>query len=144
MYFESYCFVHVEVATSTETRDAELDAYVTQTVMETITTFFNSPFSEQCTAMQSRQPVFVRLLQGAFRIALAGSALANPFANTASTNPNASLWFTGTRRHNVERCIKTLSEVGTHFPLVLSCLLSSHALVRSRGPVALWYILCFI
>ncbi|TRY54966.1 hypothetical protein DNTS_020726 [Danionella cerebrum] len=42
--------------------------YVTETIMSIVTTFFSSPFSDQSTSLQTRQPVFVQLLQGVFRV----------------------------------------------------------------------------
>lgn len=49
---------------------------------------------------QSRQPVFVRLLRGAFRLSQCS-------------------WMTGSQKYHVETCIKTLSDVGESriFPL---------------------------
>ena len=37
--------------------------YVTITVMNVISTFFGSPFSDQSTTLSTRQPVFVRMLK---------------------------------------------------------------------------------
>lgn len=42
---------------------------------------------------QTRQPVFVQLLQGAFRLSHCS-------------------WLTGTQKYHVENCIKTLSDIG--------------------------------
>ena len=52
---------------------------------------------------QTNQPVFVRLLQGAFRV-------------------SHCQWLTGPQRYHVENCIKTLSESGTWVRLSLTCL----------------------
>lgn len=72
--------------------DLLLENYVTNSVMNIITTFFNSPFSEQSATVQTHQPVFVRLLQAAFRL------------STCS-------WLSLQQRMNVENCIKTLADI---------------------------------
>lgn len=72
--------------------DQQLENYVTNSVMNIITTFFNSPFSEQSATVQTHQPVFVRLLQAAFRL------------STCS-------WLALQQRMNVEGCIRTLAEI---------------------------------
>ncbi|XP_061187355.1 inositol 1,4,5-trisphosphate receptor type 1-like isoform X4 [Saccostrea echinata] len=83
------------VSTATTDRkhaDLALENYVTVTIMNVIDTFFSSPFSDQTTTLQSRQPVFVKLLQGAFRV---------------SDCP----WLTGTQKYHVETCIKCLADI---------------------------------
>ncbi|XP_071158976.1 inositol 1,4,5-trisphosphate-gated calcium channel ITPR1-like isoform X6 [Mytilus edulis] len=83
------------VSTATTDRkhaDIALENYVTETVMNVIYTFFSSPFSDQTTALQARQPVFVKLLQGAFRV---------------SDCP----WLSGSQKYHVETCIKTLADI---------------------------------
>lgn len=72
--------------------DQQLENYVTNTVMNIITTFFNSPFSEQSATVQTHQPVFVRLLQSAFRL-------------------STCTWLSLQQRMNVEGCIRTLAEI---------------------------------
>ncbi|XP_013174738.1 PREDICTED: inositol 1,4,5-trisphosphate receptor isoform X3 [Papilio xuthus] len=67
-------------------------AYVTDVLMHTICTFFNSPFSDQSTTVQTRQSIFVKLLQTTFRI-------------------YQCPWLTPPQKLNVEKCIRTLSEV---------------------------------
>ena len=57
-----------------------------------VTTFFRSPFSDQSTAVQTRQPVFVQLLQIAFRL-------------------SQCAWLSASQRHNVESCIRILSDM---------------------------------
>ncbi|KAK6175051.1 hypothetical protein SNE40_013589 [Patella caerulea] len=72
--------------------DTMMENYVTVTVMNIISTYFSSAFSDQSTSVQvTNQPVFVRLLQGAFRLSHCD-------------------WLTGTQRYHVENCIKTLSD----------------------------------
>ncbi|KAA0713050.1 Inositol 1,4,5-trisphosphate receptor type 1 IP3 receptor isoform 1 [Triplophysa tibetana] len=72
--------------------DTVLERYVTETIMSIVTTFFSSPFSDQSTSLQTRQPVFVQLLQGVFR----------------AYHCN---WLLPSQKGNVEACIKVLSDV---------------------------------
>ncbi|KAL1130070.1 hypothetical protein AAG570_013013 [Ranatra chinensis] len=72
--------------------DTAMENYVTNTVMTIIYTFFSSPFSDQSTTVQTRQPIFVQLLHSAFRV---------------SQCP----WLHTSQRYNVENCIRTLAEV---------------------------------
>ncbi|XP_054164139.1 inositol 1,4,5-trisphosphate receptor-like isoform X3 [Oppia nitens] len=69
-----------------------LETYVTHSIMNLVTTFFNSPFSDQSSSVQTHQPVFVRVLQGAFRL-------------------STSTWLSLPQRMNVEMCIKSLMEI---------------------------------
>ncbi|CAH0731501.1 unnamed protein product, partial [Brenthis ino] len=66
--------------------------YVTDVLVHTICTFFKSPFSDQSTTVQTRQSIFVKLLQTTFRI-------------------YQCPWLTPPQKLNVEKCIRTLSEV---------------------------------
>ncbi|XP_073958663.1 inositol 1,4,5,-trisphosphate receptor [Choristoneura fumiferana] len=66
--------------------------YVTDVLVQTICTFFNSPFSDQSTTVQTRQSIFVKLLQTTFRI-------------------YQCPWLTPPQKLNVENCIRTLSKV---------------------------------
>ncbi|XP_030632911.1 inositol 1,4,5-trisphosphate receptor type 1 [Chanos chanos] len=72
--------------------DVVLERYVTETVMSIVTTFFSSPFSDQSTTLQTRQPVFVQLLQGVFRV-------------------YHCPWLLPSQKGSVEACIKVLSDV---------------------------------
>uniref|UniRef100_T1HK15 Inositol 1,4,5-trisphosphate receptor n=1 Tax=Rhodnius prolixus TaxID=13249 RepID=T1HK15_RHOPR len=72
--------------------DTAMENYVTTTVMAIITTFFSSPFSDQSTTVQTRQPIFVQLLHSAFRV-------------------SQCTWLNAAQQFNVENCIRTLSEV---------------------------------
>uniref|UniRef100_A0A9J7ZFW0 Inositol 1,4,5-trisphosphate receptor n=1 Tax=Cyprinus carpio carpio TaxID=630221 RepID=A0A9J7ZFW0_CYPCA len=72
--------------------DTTLESYVTETVMSIVTTFFSSPFSDQSTSLQTRQPVFVQLLQGVFRVYHCN-------------------WLVPAQKASVESCIKVLSDV---------------------------------
>lgn len=57
-----------------------------------LVSYFNSPFSDQCTTVQKRQLIFVQLLESAYRI-------------------SQCKWLTPAKRFNVENCIRTLSEI---------------------------------
>uniref|UniRef100_A0AAR2LMM0 Inositol 1,4,5-trisphosphate receptor n=1 Tax=Pygocentrus nattereri TaxID=42514 RepID=A0AAR2LMM0_PYGNA len=72
--------------------DTVLEHYVTETIMSIVTTFFSSPFSDQSTSLQTRQPVFVQLLQGVFRVYHCN-------------------WMLPGQKGSVEACIKVLSDV---------------------------------
>nr|XP_031843313.1 inositol 1,4,5-trisphosphate receptor isoform X7 [Nomia melanderi] len=84
------------IATATHDRehaDTSLENYVTGCLMNIITTFFSSPFSDQSTTVQTRrQPVFVQLLHAAFKVSQCS-------------------WLNAGQRFNVENCIRTLSDV---------------------------------
>lgn len=93
--FENFLIDMAVVSNAThDSRHADkvLQDYVTVTIMSIISTFFNSPFSDQSTNVQTRQPVFLRLLQSACRLAMCS-------------------WLTGQQKHSVENCIRTLSEI---------------------------------
>ncbi|XP_038054419.1 inositol 1,4,5-trisphosphate receptor isoform X2 [Patiria miniata] len=93
--FENFLVDMAMVCNATHDRkhaDHMLEKYVTETVMNIITMFFSSPFAEQSTTVQTRQPVFVRLLQGAFRVSQCD-------------------WLTGHQKYHVENCIKTLTDI---------------------------------
>uniref|UniRef100_A0A8C3EY54 Inositol 1,4,5-trisphosphate receptor n=1 Tax=Corvus moneduloides TaxID=1196302 RepID=A0A8C3EY54_CORMO len=72
--------------------DSILEKYVTEIVMSIVTTFFSSPFSDQSTTLQTRQPVFVQLLQGVFRV-------------------YHCTWLMPSQKASVESCIRVLSDV---------------------------------
>lgn len=78
-----------------------LENYVVNEVMNILTTFFNSPFSDQCTSLQTRQLIFVQLLQSAYKV-------------------SKCKWLTPAQKFNVENCIRTLSDIaksrGIAFP----------------------------
>ncbi|XP_029141909.1 inositol 1,4,5-trisphosphate receptor type 2, partial [Protobothrops mucrosquamatus] len=80
--------------TSTDRKHADLslEKYVTEPVMSIVSGFFSSPFSDNSTSLQTHQPVFIQLLQSAFRI-----------YNCTWPNP--------AQKSSVESCIKTLAEV---------------------------------
>uniref|UniRef100_A0AAG5DBZ0 Inositol 1,4,5-trisphosphate receptor n=1 Tax=Anopheles atroparvus TaxID=41427 RepID=A0AAG5DBZ0_ANOAO len=69
----------------------QLENYVCNEVMNILITFFNSQFSDQSTALQKRQLIFVKILQNSFKL-------------TQCKDLSQS------QRFNVENCIRTLSE----------------------------------
>ncbi|XP_055078010.1 inositol 1,4,5-trisphosphate receptor type 1 isoform X1 [Periophthalmus magnuspinnatus] len=93
--FENFLVDICRVCNNTSDRkhaDTILERYVTETVMSIVTTFFSSPFSDQSTSLQTRQPVFVQLLQGVFRV-------------------YHCTWMVPVQKGSVENCIKVLSDV---------------------------------
>ncbi|XP_046882483.1 inositol 1,4,5-trisphosphate receptor type 1-like isoform X9 [Hypomesus transpacificus] len=93
--FENFLVDICRVCNNTSDRkhaDTILERYVTETVMSIVTTFFSSPFSDQSTSLQTRQPVFVQLLQAVFRIYHCN-------------------WLVPVQKGSVESCIKVLSDV---------------------------------
>uniref|UniRef100_A0A8C4MAG6 Inositol 1,4,5-trisphosphate receptor n=1 Tax=Equus asinus asinus TaxID=83772 RepID=A0A8C4MAG6_EQUAS len=72
--------------------DTFLEKCVTESIMNIVSGFFNSPFSDNSTSLQTHQPVFIQLLQSAFRI-----------YNCTWPNP--------AQKASVESCIRTLAEV---------------------------------
>ncbi|XP_029648662.1 inositol 1,4,5-trisphosphate receptor type 1 isoform X5 [Octopus sinensis] len=93
--FENFLLDMAIVSNATTDRqhaDLVLEQYVTTIITSIITTFFNSPFSDQSTTVQTRQPVFIKLLQGVHRL-------------------SQCLWLNGVQRYNVENCIKTLADI---------------------------------
>lgn len=71
--------------------DKTLLNYVLNGVTNVLTTFFSSPFSDQSTIVQSRQMIFLQLLQATYRL-------------------SQCKWLTLADRFNVENCIRTLAE----------------------------------
>lgn len=95
LFEKSFLVDMAVVATAPSDRkhaDKALENYVTNAVMNIISTFFSSPFSDQSTTVQTRQPIFVQLLQAAFRV-------------------SQCHWLSSSQRFNVENCIRTLSDV---------------------------------
>uniref|UniRef100_A0A4W6FFI2 Inositol 1,4,5-trisphosphate receptor n=1 Tax=Lates calcarifer TaxID=8187 RepID=A0A4W6FFI2_LATCA len=93
--FENFLVDICRVCNNTSDRkhaDTILERYVTETVMSIVTTFFSSPFSDQSTSLQTRQPVFVQLLQAVFRVYHCN-------------------WLIPVQKGSVENCIKVLSDV---------------------------------
>ncbi|XP_075430818.1 inositol 1,4,5-trisphosphate-gated calcium channel ITPR1 isoform X2 [Ascaphus truei] len=93
--FENFLVDICRVCNSTSDRkhaDLVLERYVTEIVMSIVNTFFSSPFSDQSTTLQTRQPVFVQLLQAVFRV-------------------YHCTWLLPAQKASVESCIRVLSDV---------------------------------
>ncbi|XP_026523646.1 inositol 1,4,5-trisphosphate receptor type 2 isoform X5 [Notechis scutatus] len=93
--FENFLVDMARVCNSSTDRkhaDLSLEKYVTEPVMSIISGFFSSPFSDNSTSLQTHQPVFIQLLQSAFRI-------------------YNCTWPSPAQKSSVESCIKTLAEV---------------------------------
>ncbi|XP_041446733.1 inositol 1,4,5-trisphosphate receptor type 1 isoform X2 [Xenopus laevis] len=93
--FENFLVDICRVCNNTSDRkhaDIVLERYVTEIVMSIVNTFFSSPFSDQSTTLQTRQPVFVQLLQAIFRVYHCN-------------------WLLPSQKASVESCIRVLSDV---------------------------------
>ncbi|PNI98693.1 ITPR2 isoform 6 [Pan troglodytes] len=93
--FENFLVDMARVCNTTTDRkhaDIFLEKCVTESIMNIVSGFFNSPFSDNSTSLQTHQPVFIQLLQSAFRI-----------YNCTWPNP--------AQKASVESCIRTLAEV---------------------------------
>lgn len=66
--------------------------YVIHEVMNCLTTFFNSPFSDQSTVLQIHQTIFIQIVQSAYRL-------------------TKCKWIASPQKFHVENCIRTLTEV---------------------------------
>lgn len=81
-----------------------LQNYVVQEVMNCLSTFFNSPFSDQCTILQTHQLIFVQLIQSAYKL-------------------TKCKWLSPAQKFHVENCLRTLTDVahnrGIAFPIEL-------------------------
>ncbi|MGH0151687.1 UNVERIFIED_CONTAM: hypothetical protein FKN15_065508 [Acipenser sinensis] len=108
--FENFLVDMCRVCNTTTDRkhaDVALEKYVTETVMVIVKGFFSSPFSVNSSNLQTHQPIFIQLLQSAFRI-------------YNCTWPNAL------QKANVEGCIKTLAEVAKNRAIAIPVDLDSH------------------
>uniref|UniRef100_A0A8C0V967 Inositol 1,4,5-trisphosphate receptor n=1 Tax=Cyanistes caeruleus TaxID=156563 RepID=A0A8C0V967_CYACU len=103
--------------------DSILEKYVTEIVMSIVTTFFSSPFSDQSTTLQTRQPVFVQLLQGVFRV-------------------YHCTWLMPSQKASVESCIRVLSDVAKSRAIAIpvdldsqvnNLFLKSHSIVQKTA-----------
>ncbi|XP_035258144.1 inositol 1,4,5-trisphosphate receptor type 2 isoform X1 [Anguilla anguilla] len=93
--FENFLMDMSRVCNSTTDRkhaDTALERYVTETVMAIVKGFFSSQFSVSNSSLQTHQPIFIQLLQSAFRI-------------------YNCTWITSPQKSNIEGCIKTLADV---------------------------------
>ncbi|XP_041113341.1 inositol 1,4,5-trisphosphate receptor type 2-like isoform X1 [Polyodon spathula] len=108
--FENFLVDMARVCNTTTDRkhaDVALEKYVTDAVMAIIKGFFSSPFSVNSSNLQTHQPIFIQLLQSAFRI-------------YNCTWPNAL------QKANVEGCIKALAEVAKNRAIAIPVDLDSH------------------
>ncbi|XP_017847479.1 inositol 1,4,5-trisphosphate receptor isoform X2 [Drosophila busckii] len=79
------------IANSSASGNKTLLNYVLNGLTNLLSSFFSSPFSDQSTIVQSRQLIFVQLLQAAYRL-------------------TQCKWLSLADRFNVENCIRTLTE----------------------------------
>ncbi|KAJ8411304.1 hypothetical protein AAFF_G00173100 [Aldrovandia affinis] len=93
--FENFLTDMARVCNTTTDRkhaDTLLERYVTETVMAIVKGFFSSQFSVNNSNLQTHQPIFIQLLQSAFRI-------------------YNCTWISTLQKSNIEGCIKTLADV---------------------------------
>uniref|UniRef100_A0A668ABN8 Inositol 1,4,5-trisphosphate receptor n=1 Tax=Myripristis murdjan TaxID=586833 RepID=A0A668ABN8_9TELE len=93
--FDNFLVDMASVCNSTTDRnhaDLALEKYVTETVMAIVKGFFSSQFSVNNSNLQTNQPIFIQLLQSAFRI-------------------YNCTWINSAQKANIESCIKTLADV---------------------------------
>uniref|UniRef100_A0A6I8N225 Inositol 1,4,5-trisphosphate receptor n=1 Tax=Ornithorhynchus anatinus TaxID=9258 RepID=A0A6I8N225_ORNAN len=124
--FENFLVDMARVCNTTTDRkhaDTCLEKCVTEPMMNIVSGFFSSPFSDNSTSLQTHQPIFIQLLQSAFRIY------------------NCS-WLSPAQKASVESCIKSLAEVaknrGIAIPVDLdsqvnSLFLKSHSSMVQRA-----------
>lgn len=91
-------------STVADSANVALQNYVIYEVMNCLTTFFNSPFSDQSTVLQTHQAIFIQIVQSAYRL-------------------TKCKWVTAAQKFHVENCIRTLTEIAQKrsivFPLEL-------------------------
>uniref|UniRef100_A0AAY4DM11 Inositol 1,4,5-trisphosphate receptor n=1 Tax=Denticeps clupeoides TaxID=299321 RepID=A0AAY4DM11_9TELE len=93
--FENFLIDMARVCNNTTDRkhaDQMLEKYVTETVMAIVKGFFGSQFSVNNSNLQTHQPIFIQLLQSAFRV-------------------YNCTWINPAQKSNIEGCIKTLADV---------------------------------
>ncbi|RWS27298.1 inositol 1:4:5-trisphosphate receptor-like protein, partial [Leptotrombidium deliense] len=104
--FENF-LVDMSLVVSGNGIDIALENYVCTSVVNLTTTFFNSPFSDQSTTVQTRQPMFVRLLQGVVRLNTCG-------------------WLSLSQKSQIETCIKSLTTIAKNRGIALPVDLQNH------------------
>ncbi|XP_057607181.1 inositol 1,4,5-trisphosphate receptor type 3 isoform X1 [Chionomys nivalis] len=99
--------------------DPTLEKYVLTVVLDTISAFFSSPFSENSTSLQTHQTIVVQLLQSTTRL------LECP-------------WLQQQHKGSVEACVRTLAMVAKSRAILLPMDLDAHmsALLSSGGSCA--------
>ncbi|XP_077151617.1 inositol 1,4,5-trisphosphate-gated calcium channel ITPR3 isoform X2 [Ranitomeya variabilis] len=107
--FENFILDMAQVCNKREKRlsDPTLEKYVLTVVLETIRSFFNSPFSENSTSLQTHQTIVVQLLQSTTRL------LECP-------------WLQQQYKGSVEACIRALAMVAKSRNISLPMDLDSH------------------
>ncbi|XP_066561476.1 inositol 1,4,5-trisphosphate receptor type 2 isoform X1 [Amia ocellicauda] len=108
--FENFLVDMARVCNTTTDRkhaDTMLEKYVIETVMAIVKGFFSSQFSVNNSNLQTHQPIFIQLLQSAFRIY------------------NCS-WITSLQKTNIEGCLKTLVDVARNRSIAIPVDLDSH------------------
>ncbi|XP_036879707.2 inositol 1,4,5-trisphosphate-gated calcium channel ITPR3 isoform X2 [Manis javanica] len=107
--FENFTLDIARVCSKREKRlaDPTLEKYVLTVVLDTISAFFSSPFSENSTSLQTHQTIVVQLLQSTTRL------LECP-------------WLQQQLRGSVEACIRTLAMVAKSRAISLPMDLDAH------------------
>uniref|UniRef100_A0A1I8HM54 RYDR_ITPR domain-containing protein n=1 Tax=Macrostomum lignano TaxID=282301 RepID=A0A1I8HM54_9PLAT len=114
--FDNFLVDMALVCSSTHDRahaDKALEHYVTETVTSVVTTFFNSPYSEQSSSIEkqrSKQETFVRLLWSFYKVSQCD-------------------WLSGGRQRRVEKAIRALFDIAKNravaIPVDLESLVSA-------------------
>ncbi|XP_051009458.1 inositol 1,4,5-trisphosphate receptor type 3 [Acomys russatus] len=116
--FENFTLDMALVCNKREKRlaDPTLEKYVLTVVLDTISAFFSSPFSENSTSLQTHQTIVVQLLQSTTRL------LECP-------------WLQQQHKGSVEACVRTLAMVAKSRAILLPMDLDAHmsALLSSGG-----------
>ncbi|XP_077911602.1 inositol 1,4,5-trisphosphate-gated calcium channel ITPR3 isoform X2 [Halichoerus grypus] len=107
--FENFTLDMARVCSKREKRlaDPTLEKYVLTVVLDTISAFFSSPFSENSTSLQTHQTIVVQLLQSSTRL------LECP-------------WLQQQHKGSVEACIRTLAMVAKGRAISLPMDLDAH------------------
>lgn len=90
--FEKSFLTDMNAILSSGEQNKALADYVVNEVMNILTTFFNSPFSDQSPTVHTRQIIFVQLLQSSFKLL-------------------SCKWLTPSQKFSIENCIKALSDI---------------------------------
>ncbi|XP_036023075.1 inositol 1,4,5-trisphosphate receptor type 3 [Onychomys torridus] len=119
--FENFTLDMALVCNKREKRlaDPTLEKYVLTVVLDTISAFFSSPFSENSTSLQTHQTIVVQLLQSTTRL------LECP-------------WLQQQHKGSVEACVRTLAMVAKSRAILLPMDLDAHmsVLLSSGGSCA--------
>lgn len=77
-----------------------LESYVANEVMNCLSAYFNSPFSDQSTMLTANQIIFIQMIQSAFKV-------------------SRCEWLLPAQRFNVENCIRTLTDIANNRGIVI-------------------------